>query len=227
MIDATSSATTTAGAVQSLTGQAALGRDAFLKLLVAQLRHQDPLKPMDNTQFVAELAQFSNLEQVMGINDRLDLLAIQGRGMANTEITGLVGTRVTLRGSAVTLDGSGTAVQVGFTLDGDAETTRLSIVNAAGETVRTVDLGAQRGGLRKYTWDGKSDEGAVLPPGNYSVTVSAANDAGAPVGVLQEASGLVTAVSFDKGYPLLHLDNGLSAPVADLLKVEPSATTQP
>jgi flagellar basal-body rod modification protein FlgD len=72
----------------SQTGGQALGRDAFMKLLVAQIRHQDPLKPQDSTQFVAELAQFSSLEQTIGINDRLDILSVQSRGLQNAEVVG-------------------------------------------------------------------------------------------------------------------------------------------
>src|SRR5262245_66062385 len=81
----------------------AMGRDAFLKLLVAQLKNQDPLKPQDNSAFVAELAQFSSLEQSMGINDRLDLLAAQNAGLANAQAVGLVGSSATVRGSMLTV----------------------------------------------------------------------------------------------------------------------------
>ena len=106
-MDATSSVTSTDTASQTGFGlttgaEQAIGRDEFLKLLVAQLKNQDPLKPQDNTQFVAELAQFSSLEQTMGINDRLDTLTLQSRGQSNAEVIALVGKVATVRGSVVT-----------------------------------------------------------------------------------------------------------------------------
>jgi flagellar basal-body rod modification protein FlgD len=76
MVDSVGSSTAAAGGfAQALGASKGMGREAFLKLLVAQLKNQDPLKPQDNSAFVAELAQFSSLEQTMGINDRLDLLS--------------------------------------------------------------------------------------------------------------------------------------------------------
>ena len=225
MIDAVTGPGSTGSLAAAFGGDKSLGKEAFLKLLVAQLQNQDPLKPMENSQFVAELAQFSNLEQTMGINDRLDLLALQGRGMANTEVVGLVGSVVTVRGATVTMDRSGAPVPVSFTLDGASAETRVMINDQSGRTLRTMEVGPKSGGLTQVTWDGKDDNGMVQPAGPYTVVVEAKNADGAPVLVSQEAKGSVEAVSFDKGYPLLHLDSGLSVPVADLLRVEPSNTT--
>src|SRR2546423_270464 len=103
-------------AIAQLGNNQGLDKNAFLKLLVAQMKNQDPLKPMDNTEFVAQLAQFSNLEQVMGINSRLDTLTAQGQGLQNTEIASLVGKTVTVNGKTIGLDGSGGAASFGFTL---------------------------------------------------------------------------------------------------------------
>ena len=69
-------------------------------------------------------------------------------------------------------------------------------------------------------WDGRNDAGVVQPAGSYSVTVTAKDAADQTVAVTQETKGTVTAVSFDKGYPVLHLDTGISVPVSDLLKVD-------
>src|SRR5450755_2559568 len=93
-----------------------LGEQDFLKLLLAQLKNQDPLAPQDNTQFVAQLAQFSTLQATMGINTRLDTLSTQNTGMANTENVNLVGKTATVKGSLVTDDGSGGVVPIVFTL---------------------------------------------------------------------------------------------------------------
>ncbi|HLV68433.1 MAG TPA: flagellar hook assembly protein FlgD [Polyangiaceae bacterium] len=213
--------TTLADPEPLLTAQAgqALDREAFLKLLVAQLEYQDPLKPQDSKEFIAELAQFSSLEQAMGINDRLDLLAAQSRGLQNAEIVGMVGKQATVRGSLITSDGSGSPVTVAFTLDAPSATTRITLRDANGRVVRTFDLGEQAAGTVRVTWDGRDDSGLVQPAGTYAVSVAAEDADGAPVLVSQETTGRVESVSFDKGYPVLHLDNGTFVPVSDLLRV--------
>jgi flagellar basal-body rod modification protein FlgD len=204
----------------SQTGGQAMGRDAFLKLLVAQLKHQDPLKPQDNTQFVAELAQFSSLEQTMGINERLDLLSAQSRGLQNAEVVSLVGKQATVKGSKLTMDGSGAGAAVSFTLPSKSASTIVTIRDQSGRTVKTMDLGERAEGNTRIQWDGKSDAGQVQPAGTYAVEVKAETADGAPIAASQETTGTVTAVSFDKGYPVLHLSNGADVPVSDLLRVD-------
>ncbi|HMR04232.1 MAG TPA: FlgD immunoglobulin-like domain containing protein [Polyangiaceae bacterium] len=204
----------------NVTGGQAMGQDAFLKLLVAQLKYQDPLKPQDGSAFVAELAQFSNLEQTMGINDRLDMLALQNRGLANTEVVALVGKQATVRGNMVTSDGTGIGTPMAFNLASAADKVSVTIRDQAGQVVRTIDVGAKNGGNVQLMWDGRNDAGIVQPAGTYSVNVTAKDAGDNPVGVTQETKGIVTAVSFDKGYPVLHLENGISVPVSDLLRVD-------
>jgi len=212
----------TSGALDALTNQGGtkpLDRTAFLKLLVEQLKNQDPLKPQDDTAFVAQLAQFSQLEQSMGINDRLDTLAMQNAGLANAQAVSLVGSTATVRGNLVTTDGTGGGTPVAFTLAGNAAATTVTIRNQKGDAVRTMELGGRQAGLARITWDGRSDAGDIQPAGTYQITVTATNDVGGAVSVSQETTGDITGVSFDKGYPVLTLDNGIAVPVSDLLKV--------
>lgn len=227
MVDSVSSTTAAqnGGIAQALSGDKAMGRDAFLKLLVAQLKNQDPLKPQDNAQFVAELAQFSSLEQTMGINDRLDMLATQNLGLQNSQVVALVGKEATVRGSLVTSEGRGTAVPVNFSLGGNAEKTVVTIRDQAGRTVRTLDLGERTAGASRITWDGRDDAGNIQPAGTYSVAVQATSEQGGAVAVTQETTGTIDAVSFDKGYPVLHLDSGVMVPVSDLLRVDSPPNT--
>ena len=118
MVDpVSSSGAASGGFAEALGANKSLGKEAFLKLLVAQLKHQDPLKPQDDSAFVAELAQFSSLEQTMGINDRLDLLSAQSQGLQNSQVTSLVGKLATVRGSLITSEGKGVGVPVAFSLD--------------------------------------------------------------------------------------------------------------
>jgi flagellar basal-body rod modification protein FlgD len=196
-----------------------LGQDAFMKLLVAQISHQDPLKPMDDTAFVSQLAQFSALEQSMGTNKRLDFLASQNQGIANTDVASLVGKSVTVRGSSVALDGTGFAQPVNFTLGDNADKVTVSIHDATGKTVRTMQVGAHQAGLVKFSWDGRDDNGMSQPKGNYTVQVDAKNAAGAPVSASQETTGVLKSVNYANGYAKLVLDNGVEAPASDLISV--------
>jgi len=214
---------TTAQAADALAsataGNQALGKDAFLKLLIAQVSHQDPLKPMDDTAFVAQLAQFSSLEQSMGINSRLDALSAQERGMANTQVAALVGKSVTVKGSITTLDSAGIGSPLSFTLSDNAASVDVTLTNSTGTAVRTVHLGPESAGLVKMVWDGRDDSGVAQPPGAYAVSVVAKDSNGAAVDSSLETTGVITNVGFEKGYPNLQLDNGVSAPASDLLRV--------
>lgn len=223
MVDPVNNSSTTpnAGSLTGATGSdKSLGKDAFLKLLVAQIKHQDPLKPQDSSDFIAELATFSSVEQAMGVNERLDMMALQNQGLANSQAVNLVGKTATVKGSIVSTDGSGLGVPVNFSLNGNTTSTVVTIRDQSGRVVRTLDLGERNAGLVRVTWDGRDDTGVVQPEGSYVVAVEAKNEADASVPVSQETSGVIRSISFDKGYPVLHLDSGISVPVSDLLKVE-------
>jgi len=221
-VNNTTSAQDSSALSSALGTNKAMGKDDFLKLLVAQLKNQDPLAPQDNTQFVAQLAQFSSLEAAMGTNSRLDSITSQNQGMANTEVVALVGKTATVKGSLVTASGSGTAVPVSFTLNSATDSTNVSIQNASGKVIRTIPVGAHNAGLVKVNWDGRDDQGNVMAAGTYAVSVQAKTKDGSAVSVAQETTGLVKSVAFDKGYPVLTLANGMQVPVSDLLKVESS-----
>jgi len=204
-----------------------LGEQDFLKLLVAQLKNQDPLAPQDNTQFVSQLAQFSSLQAAMGTNTRLDTITSQNQGSANTAVIGLIGKQATVKGSLVTASGSGTAVPVNFTLAAATDSTNVSIQDSTGKVVRTISIGAKNAGLVRTSWDGRDDSGNVMAAGTYAVSVQAKSPAGGAVSVSQETTGQVKSVAFDKGYPVLTLDNGMQVPVSDLIEVDSSPNPNP
>ena len=225
MVNAVTSATQTQSTSQTSdalagTASAGLGPDAFMKLLIAQMKNQDPTKPMDDTQFVAQLAQFSSLQQQMQTNQALQLVATEQQGSLNTQVASLVGKKVTINGSKVALSGDGTGAQVGFGLGKPASSVKVSIVDASGRTVRTMDLGARPQGQVAVTWDGKDDGGTPQTAGSYTVAVNAAAADGSTVSVTQQTSGTLQSVSYAGGYAQLVLDNGASAPASQLVQVD-------
>ncbi len=214
----TSNSTSAAGLVSG--GNAALDKTAFLKLLIEQLKNQDPLNPKDDTEFIAQLAQFSSLEQSMQTNSALSTVTSVLQGQSNAQATSLVGKTATIQGRMLTLDGRGTGATATFSLSAPTKNTRATIQDSSGNTVREIDLGAKNAGLVQFTWDGRNSAGNLQPAGNYTVAITASASNGSPVSVSQNISGVVSGVSFDQGYPVLNLQNGVSAPASELLRVE-------
>ncbi|MBX3186752.1 MAG: flagellar hook assembly protein FlgD [Labilithrix sp.] len=209
---------TTGVGAASNAGAKQLDRDAFLKLLVAQISHQDPLKPMEGTEFVSQLSQFAMVEQSIAQSARLDDMKAQLLGIANSDATSLVGKRVTMRGQTMSFDGI-TATTSAATLDGPAAKVAVEVVDATGSVVRTIELGPRPAGAFQVTWDGKDARGEAAPKGTYTLRVKAQTADGVPVSCTQDVTGTVTKVTFDKGYPELTLDTGSSGPISDLVGV--------
>jgi flagellar basal-body rod modification protein FlgD len=195
-----------------------LGKDAFLKLLVAQMSHQDPLNPTQGTEYVTQLSQFSLVEQSVAQSTKLDTLSAQMGGLSNNAATDLVGKTVNVRGHGIAWDGTN-ATGASVTLSGAAAKVTVQIQDGNGKTVRTMELGGRPGGPVSIAWDGKDDAGQPVARGTYNAKVAAVNAAGQAVDASQDVTGKVMRVSFDKGYPELLLDSGATAPVSDLVSV--------
>ena len=148
----------------------------FLQLFVAQLQHQDPLSPMEPNELTAQLAQFSSLEQLTGINTRLDTLAGSARQTSGSVLLGLIGKEITFDGSRLSVTG-GKAPDVGYTLAQPAAKVTATVRDVAGNVVRVVDLGTQRAGAQSFHFDGKTDSGATIPDGTYSLEIDAGSTA--------------------------------------------------
>ncbi len=185
-----------------------LGKDDFLKLLITQLRHQDPLNPMKSEEFAAQLAQFSSLEQLQNINQSLgdslqsDLLLSQS--INNMLATTLIGKRVKALGNTLVLRES-PSPELHFRLDAPAAQVTLEIRNAQGQVVRTVELDARAAGDHTYEWNGRDDAGNALPEGPYQFSVSAADSEGSSIGVQTFVVGIIREVRYENGNAILHV----------------------
>ena len=198
--------------------ESAIDKEAFLKLLVAQLSHQDPLKPQEGTEYVTQLSQFAMVEQSIAQSSKLDTIATQLTGLSSNEAASLVGKNVTVRGTGIAFDGL-TATSTSVQLEAAAAKTTVQIQDASGKTVRTLELGAHPAGALPISWDGKNDSGQPAPKGTYKVSTTASTADGRSINVTQRVSGTVTKVSFEKGYPEVLLDSGVTAPISDLVSV--------
>jgi flagellar basal-body rod modification protein FlgD len=160
-----------------------LGKDDFLKLLTVQLRYQDPLNPMENTEFIAQMAQFSSLEQLQNMNAGLQQnLSAENNlheAFQNNLVTSLVGKTVEIPTSEIEFDGRDSN-SLAFRLGEGASKASLRILDARGLLVRELELDA-RDSYGTVEWDGKSTGGSEVPAGAYRALVIAEGTGGQPV----------------------------------------------
>ena len=170
-ISSVTSASTSSSSLMS--GNNALGKEDFLTLMVEQLKNQDPMNPADATEFTAQLAQFSSLEQLFNINSNLEEMGDSTAEMQRLSALTMIGTEVVSKGSEFTF--SGEPAKLGYNMEDEAEQGVLYIRDSSGDTVATMPLSQMSAGQHMLEWDGTGDSGNVLPEGNYSVAISAFN----------------------------------------------------
>ena len=198
-----------------------LGKDEFLRLLIAQLKNQDPLSPMENTEFTAQMAQFSSLEQLFNVNDNLEDLQTLSAAVANTQALALIGKEIRAEGDSVYVVG-GKASGLVFNLGDQAVRVNIHITDVSGNIVRTVYRGAMSGGMQEVAWDGKSDVGGALTDGIYGYVVDAVNAAGEQIESDSYMSGIVEAVSMDNGITYVHIGDA-KVMITEIIEVRQQA----
>ncbi len=179
-----------------------MGRDAFMKLLVAQLRNQDPLDPMDPRESIAQLSQLSGVEQLVAIEGRLRALEVANAGMVNAQAVALVGRTVEAEGGMLRLGPEGDA-EASFTLRGRAERVEVKVIDEQGRVVRSMELEGGYPGAHPVRWDGLDEQGERAPAGRYRIEVRAFDAEGRPVEADTTLRGRVERVAYDNGYPEL------------------------
>lgn len=152
-----------------------LGKDEFLKLLVAQLENQDPMNPQENGEFIAQLAQFSSLEEAQNLSGSFNNFASSFQSSQHLQATSLVGRPVHVA-SDKTLLGNEGAISILAEIPAGADSASLSVYNASGGLVDSFDLGAVTPGRNEFVWTGEAANGQRYPAGVYKFGVSTAND---------------------------------------------------
>jgi flagellar basal-body rod modification protein FlgD len=205
-------------------GSSKMGKDEFVKLLMTQLGHQDPTSPMDSEAFVAQLAQFANLELAQSANQQLEALVMAQTASNQMSAASLVGRDVLFRADSLSLK-EGADAPIRARLDGAATKVTTVIKDSTGKTVRTLELGGQPEGDFSLPWDGRDDQGVRLPPGDYQVQLTATDKDGKPVAIDSRVRGRVSGVSFQNGYPELVV-GGIHIRLADVVQID-EAQAQP
>jgi flagellar basal-body rod modification protein FlgD len=176
-------------------GSTVLGKDDFLRLLVTQLKYQDPLNPLDQNQFLAQTAQFTSLEQLQSISAGIETLGTLLGGNALADTAGLVGRTVRSATRDVAYDGR--PLTLSFSLDAPVSSVTVDVRNAAGTVVRRIVTGATQPGTASVVWDGRDASGALVMAGPYTYTVSGTGG-GQPAAV----EGVISSLRVVNGLPV-------------------------
>ena len=149
----------------------AAAQDQFLKLLVTQMKNQDPLNPLDNAQVTSQLAQLSTVSGIEKMNATLESMIASYQSTQTLQAASMIGHGVMVDGSTMSLQ-NGQAL-FGVDLGSNADSVSVTVLDGNGLAVHSFELGAQQAGLLPLSWDGKTDSGAQAVDGAYSFKVTA------------------------------------------------------
>lgn len=187
----------------------------FMELLVAQIRNQDPLQPMDNTEFTSQLTQFTMLEELESMNGKLEDSLLMGQSINNTAMLGLVGHSVTVEGNRVEVE-AGQASENMVAASG-AGTARIEVTDETGHVVATY-LKDVEAGLNDVSWDGYLADGTAAGDGTYTITVTVADAAGDEVPFTTLMTGPVQGLRYENNLPVVMV-GGLEFYVSEIYQV--------
>lgn len=202
-----------------------MDKDSFMLLLVTQFKYQDPLNPMEDKEFIAQLAQFSSLEQMMNMNESMDALTTATNNQQMINATSYIGKLVSVTGNTIgkTTDGATKEVTVStfrYAFGDNVVKGTLTVRDASGNTVYTEDLaGKQAGTTFEFNWSGLNGAGEVAPDGVYAVSLAAYNSKGEAVLADQVVDATVTGIVNQDGNVMLGMDGGQLLSLANVRQV--------
>jgi flagellar basal-body rod modification protein FlgD len=179
-----------------------MGKDDFLQLLVTQLQNQDPLNPADATEFTAQLATFSSLEQLQNINTTLGDVSTSQTVLTNSQAVDYIGKQIQAIGDHVYMN-DGQADSMVFDVADDAAGAYVKIYNQYGEYVQDLELGPMSAGQHSVQWDGLDHQGQSAGDGTYRYEAAAIDADGNTVSVTSFTRGTVSGVYYKNGIAYL------------------------
>ena len=194
-----------------------LGMEDYMNIMIRQLQYQDPFHPMDNRKFASQLAQFSQLDQLVHLNKKMDGIADQGKERDSLQMVGFLGREVYLKGNRFVKDPHESANLV-FRLDRPANESQIFVYGAKHQLVRTIKIGPMEAGNQHIAWDGLTNSGVKAPSGGYEFEVVARDAKNRPVHASPLRTGIVTGVVFSENKPKLEV-NGEKIDLSDITHV--------
>lgn len=202
------------GALTSSASSSGASEQRFLKLLVTQLNNQDPLNPLDNAQLTSQLAQMSTVSGIEKLNGAFQSLLAQTGSNQVLQSAALIGRTVLVPGNDLVFR-QGIDAPFAVDMPAAAESVKITITNAAGDTVRSYDLGALPQGVKTLSWDGAGDNGTPVAAGSYTINVVAmGGDSKVAANALTFAK--VTSVAQGSNGVALDLGSGRKAGLSDV-----------
>ncbi len=204
------------GIKNTAASSASATQDRFMTLLVTQMKNQDPLNPMDNAQVTSQMAQLSTVTGIDKLNTTVESLIGSVQNGQSYQASSMIGHNVLVPGNAINSTGTGSYLGVDLPIGADKLT--VAIKDSAGNTVRTLSLGAQSAGTASLNWDGFADNGSVAKTGSYTFDVTATTASQSVT-----ASGLnyaqVMSVSNSTSGIKLNLSNLASVSTSDVKEI--------
>ena len=199
-------------------GDEELGKTAFLELMIAQIKNQDPLEPAKNEAFIAQLAQFSSVEGIQNLNESMDSLVGSMRAGMTMDAAALVGRNVLAPSNQALLNSNG---GISGTINIDEPTTdlRLEVRDGSGAVVKRFELGPQSESELRFDWDGTTEAGEPASQGIYSLSAYTEVD-GARSEYAINLPQQVVSVSIEEGGLIANLVSGDSVSAAQIKEIQ-------
>lgn len=189
------------------TGNPNLDKDAFFKLMLAQMKNQDPTNPMKSHEMAAQLANFSSLEQMQNMNRTLEELKNAQKPSENFQALNLIGKAVAGDSSKVVRGANDKDHDFKFSLPMAADEVTVKVRDADGAVVRTYNLKGLKQGENKLTWNGEDEKGMKAAMGEYQFIAEAKTADGKKLGIKTDFDGVITGVSYSADGPVLNVGN--------------------
>jgi flagellar basal-body rod modification protein FlgD len=188
-------------------GNANLDKDAFFKLMLAQLKNQDPTNPLKSHEMAAQLANFSSLEQMQNMNTTLTEMKNGQKPMEQYQALNLIGKAVSGDSSKLVRVKGDKDHDFRFNLPMDSKDVTIKLKNGEGETVRVYDMKNLKKGDNKITWNGKDDRNLDALPGEYTFSIEAKGPNDGKIAVKTDFGGVITGVNYTPEGPVLMIGN--------------------
>lgn len=193
-------------------------QNTFLTLLIAQLQNQDPTNPADSSQLTQQLAEINTVSGIAEVNSTLNSVLAQLNAAQGTQVAALVGKTVLVPGNTVTVaDGKSTGF--GIRLDQNVADLKVNILDANGQTVATLDLGAASAGVLPVSWTATANDGRAIPDGTYTINVNSSDGAQPPGQATLSTSVINAIVHQSDGSAGLVLSDGSTVKVSNLAAI--------
>lgn len=187
------------------TGSSKMDKDAFFKLMIAQLKNQDPSNPLKNHEMAAQLAQFSSLEQMTNMNTTLTEIKGASKPVEQFQALNLIGKQVSGDSSKIVRTELDNDHDFKFKLPMDAKQADVKVMNAKGDVVRQYKFNELKSGENEISWNGNDDKGRKAPAGNYTFQISATGIGGNKIQPKTDFEGVITGMSFSQEGPVLQI----------------------